>query len=69
MKINHQAKKFVRNVTWAATFFIAAQKGKKVPDKQNDHHGFRSLNNPDPLPCLKPFIDDIYEMIKNIVWD
>ena len=58
MKMNHQAKKFVRNISWAATFFIAAQNGKKISDKKVENYGFRSLNDPDPVPCLKPFFDD-----------
>ena len=52
LKMNHQAKIFVRNIRWAVCFFLSQDKGER-----KETFGFKSLNNPEPQPLVEPFID------------
>ena len=62
MKMNHQAKQFVRNIRWAVCFFLLKD---KAPEKK-ERYGFKSLKNPEPQPLVEPFVDALYNIIKNI---
>ena len=62
--MNHQAKIFVRNIRWAVCIFLSQDKSKDKEKKER--YGFNSQKNPDPQPLVEPFVDEVYDVIKNI---
>ena len=64
LKMNHQAKIFVRNIRWAVCIFLSQDKSKDKEKKER--YGFNSQKNPDPQPLVEPFVDEVYDVIKNI---
>ena len=65
MKMNHQAKQFVRSLRWAVCFFLLKD---KTPEKR-ERYGFKSLKNPEPQPLVEPFVDDILHFTQNPLID
>ena len=63
MMIN-SVEKFIWNLRWKTIFFLKpSQKEKK------NTFGFKSLNTPEVVPELKPFEDDLIDMVKNIEFE
>ena len=60
MMIN-SLEKFIQNLRWKVIFFLNPCNSQK-----KETFGFKSTRVPDAVPELKPFEDDLIEMVKNI---
>ena len=60
MMIN-SLEKFMQNLRWKVIFFLNPQYSQK-----KETFGFKSNAVPDPVTELKPFEDDLVDMVKNI---
>ena len=60
MMIN-SVEKFIWNLRWVALFFLKPQTSQK-----KENYGFKSQKTPTAMDELKPFEDDLIDMIKNI---
>ena len=60
MKIN-SLEKFIQNLGWKVIFFLNPCNSQK-----KETFGLKSTRVPDAVPEIKPFEDDLIEMVKNI---
>ena len=63
MMIN-SGERFIQNLRWMVIFFLNPN---DKPKKET--YGFKSTKTPPPVPDLKPFEDEVIDMIKNIEFD
>ena len=63
MMIN-STERFIQNLRWMVIFFLNPN---DKPKKET--YWFKSTKTPPPVPDLKPFEDEVIDMIKNIEFD
>ena len=54
---------FIRRIRWKAYFY---DQGQRNDDKKRGNFGFKSMNTPPKNEYLKPFEDELYQLLKII---